>query len=352
MGTKHTKNYIPYADIARILAAFSVVLLHTAGARLLVVPIGSAEFLWATFFDCVTRWSVPLFVMLSGMLFLNKKKKINIPTLYKKNILRMVTAFIFWSYIFNLYTAYANSGDVKQSLLVALKNMPQGAMHLWFMFVIVGLYIILPFVKRMTENMTKGEAEYFIILSMLLTFLPKTLSSFEVFAPFLDYITKFEINFAAGYVGLFVAGWYVDTFDHSRTFRVFTYLFGFVGFLYMFVTTVYYSVTRGAIADEFMSFKSVSAFLMAFCVMMLLKDLFGKKSFKRKTTSTLAFYSKYTFGIYLVHEMFLNISAAKGWFVLPDMPYIGIPIEALIIFILSGLVIGIITWLPFGKYIA
>ena len=163
--------------------------------------------------------------------------------------------------------------------------MPHGAMHLWFIFVIVGLYIVLPFIKRMTDTMTKSEAEYFIVLSMILTFLPKTLSSFPAFDFFTSYITKFEINFAAGYVGLFVAGWYIDKFDHTRTFKNWAYLIGFAGFLYMFITTVYFSRERGFVADEFMSFKSLSAFLMAFGMMMFFKDRFAKKQFKRKTLS-------------------------------------------------------------------
>lgn len=351
MSTKMKKHYIPYADIARLLAAFSVVLLHTSGVRLISVPIGSQKFLWAAFFDCVTRWSVPVFVMLSGMLFLDKKKKINIKTLYTKNILRMVTAFVFWSYVYNLYTAYAETGSIGRSLLLALKNMPQGAFHLWFIFIIVGLYIVVPFVKRMTEAMTKREAEYFIALNMLITFVPKTLSSFEVFSPLLAYINKFEINYAAGYVGLFVAGWYINNFEHSKPFRRAVYVSGGLGLAYMYAATVYFSIKRGAVADEFMSFKSLSAFLMAMAVLMALKYGFYKKSFKRKTCSNLAFYSKYTFGIYLVHEMFLNISSAKGWFLLPDMPYAGIPLEAVIVFVLSGIVIGILSWLPMGKYI-
>ncbi len=352
MARRDRKNYIAYADVARLLSAFAVVLLHVSGARLIREEIGSINFLWAAFFDCATRWSVPLFIMLSGMLFLNKKKTLNIKTLYTKNILRMVTAFVFWSFVYNLYTAYASTHEIKAAFFVAIKNIHNGAMHLWFMFVIVGLYIILPFVKRMCEGMTKKEAEGFIALSLLLTFVPKTLSSFDVFAPFLTYINKFEITFAVGYVGLFVAGWYIDNFEHKKDMRVMSYAAALIGFVYMLATTVGFSVKRGVIADEFMSFKSVSAFLMAFGVMMFCKSAFGRRTFKRRTNSNLAFYSKYTFGIYLVHEMFLNISSAKGWFVLPDMPYIGIPVEAIIIFVISGVVIGIITWLPFGKYIA
>lgn len=352
MGRRNRENYIAYADIARIAAAFAVVLLHVAGARLIVEEIGSFNFIWATAFDCVMRWSVPLFIMLSGMLFLSSKKKLNVKTLYTKNILRMVTAFLFWSLVYNFYNAYIEYRNIGEAFVAAVKNVHNGAMHLWFIFVIVGLYIILPFVKRMCEGMTKREAEGFILLNMIVTFLPKTLSSFEMFKPFTDYLGKFEINYAAGYVGLFVAGWYIDSFEHKKDFRYITYILGLAGFMYMFAATVYFSVKRGVVADEFMSFKSLSAFLMAFAVMMLCKSYFGKRTYKRRVNSNLKFYSKYTFGIYLIHELFLNVSAGKGWFVLPDMPYIGIPVEAIIIFVLSGIVVGIITVLPLGKYIS
>ncbi len=350
--SKKQLNYIPYADITRLIAAFCVVLLHTSGIRLITNEVGSSNFLWAAFFDTITRWTVPGFIMLSGMLFLDKSKKVTMKNLYTKNILRLVTAFIFWSYLYNFYNFFVQTHNIKEAAINALFNMPFGAMHLWFIFVMIGLYIIVPFLKRMCENMTKGEAEYFIVLSLIVTFIPKTLSSFEIFKPYLDYITKFEINLVAGYVGIFVAGWYINNFEHKILFRVLTYIAGILAFLYMYLMTVFFSIEKGAVADEFMSFKSVSAFIMAFSVILFTKSVFSRKTFSRKAVSNLKFYSKYTFGIYLIHEMFLNISSAKGWFVLPNMPYIGIPVEAALIFLLSGIVVGIITWFPFGKYIA
>ncbi|MBR5535858.1 MAG: acyltransferase family protein [Clostridia bacterium] len=352
MAKRDKTNYIAYADIARIMAAFAVVLLHVAGARLIIEDIGSVNFFRAAVFDCAMRWSVPLFIMLSGMLFLNKNKKLNIRVLYTKNILRLVTAFLFWSLVYNMYTSYLEYRHIGVAFFEALKNVHNGAMHLWFIFVIIGLYIVMPFIKRMCENMTKREAECFILLSMLVTFLPKTLSSFDIFAPFIQYIGKFEINYTAGYVGLFVAGWYIDRFEHSKKEKSIAYLMGLAGFLYMLTATVYFSIKRGVIADEFMSFKSLSAFLMAIAVMMMCKSVFSKKNFSRRAKSDLAFYSKYTFGVYLIHEMFLNISAGKGWFLLPDMPYIGIVLEAVIIFAISMIATGIISIFPFGKYIS
>ena len=352
MVERMNKTHIAYADIARIFAAFCVVLLHTAGARLITAPIGSDVFNYAAFYDVFARFTVPLFVMLSGMLFLNSRKTVKISKLYTKNILRLVTAFIFWSYVYNVYTDYAVSGSIVQSFVSAVEKIPNGAMHLWFIYIMIGLYMVTPFIKRMCQNMTKGEAIYFILLSVLITFLPKTLSSYDAFVPYLEYLTKFEINYVAGYVGLFVAGWYIDHFDHNIFEQLVCYLLAIGGFVYMLYTTVTHSVARGVIADEFMSFKSVSSFVMAFGVLMLFKALFGRINFSRKTVSNLSFYSKHTFGIYLIHELFISIFTAKGWVLLAGYPLVGIPLQALLVFLLSGIITSIILWIPFGKYIA
>lgn len=352
MTNTKDKKHVVYADILRIMAAFAVVMLHVAGARVVIEPAGNDRFMWATFFDCVTRWSVPLFIMLSGMLFLRKDKEISIKRLYTRNILRIVTAFVFWSFVYGVYGAYSETHQIKEALIIGFERIPKGPTHMWYLFRIVGLYMVLPFVKRMTDNFTKREAEYFIGLGFVITFVTKTLSDLKVLTPYIDYINNFEICVAAGYVCLFVAGWYIDNFDHKLPFRICAYLSGIAGFVYMFVTTVHFSKERGFIADEFMSFKSVGAFTMAFALMLLFKQLFKEKTLPRRLVSHIAMWSKYTFGIYLVHAMLLNISTGKGWFVLTNMPYAGIPLEALIVFVISGIIAGIISWFPFSKYIA
>ncbi len=350
MGEKNVKR-VTYADIARISAAFAVVLLHTSGIRLVSCNPESAEFVWAAFFDCISRWSVPLFIMLSGMLFLRDGKKLDIKRLYRKNIFRLVTAFVFWSYLYNLYQAMIETDSLGQAIVRAFIRMPQGAMHLWFIFIIIGLYIITPFLKRMTERMTKRETEYFLILNILLTFLPKTLSFFEAAKPLIEYTDKFEITFAAGYVGLFVAGHYIDKFEHRKPFRLAAYALAAAGFMYMFLMTVFMSEESIELIDEFMSFKSLSAYLMAFGMLLMFKSVFGEREFKRRTASNLSAYSKYMFGVYLVHEIIITLMNAGGFVILPKMPFIGIPVQAAVVFIISIVISAVIDFMPFGKYI-
>lgn len=338
------RSRVTYVDIARLAAAFAVVLLHTAGLRLSLCEPESGKFFWAAAFDCFARWSVPLFIMISGMLFLGRE--VDIKKLWTKNIFRLVTAFIFWSYLYNLYTARAAGGGA-EIFLTALKKMPGGAMHLWFIFVILGLYVVTPFISRMTKNMTKREAEYFLLVNLLVTFLPNTIN----YEPLTQYIGRFEIFYAAGYAGFFVAGWYIHNFDHSPLFRRISYTAAVLAYILMVFLTVFLSRAEGTLWEGFMSFKGVLSYAMAFGAMMFFKYAFGRREYKKRTASNLAHWSKYTFGVYLVHEMIISLLSGRGFVLLENQPYLGIPLEAAAVFALSFLISAVIDLTPLSKYI-
>ena len=338
-----SEKRVTYADAARVLASAFVVLLHAAGQFLTQIAPGDKGFLWCLFYDCLARWTVPMFIMLSGMLFLNKGKKLDIKKLWRKNILRIVTAFIFWSYIYNVYKLFLETRSIS-AFFKAVPRIPDGAMHLWFLYVIAGLYIVLPFLKKMTENMTKRETEYFLLINLSVTFLPKTLRCFELLSPLAEQIDKFEIGTAAGYVGLFVAGWYIENFEHEKFFVPLSAIFGTAGFLYMYIMSASASFNEGVLVDKFMSFKSLSAYAMAFAAFVLFKNVPFRRGVGARAGAL-------TFGVYLVHQLVLNLSNVLGLSLLRNMPCFGVPILAALAFAVSMAAAWAISKLPFGKYI-
>ena len=63
-------------DILRILACIAVITIHTAGSidyHGLAEP-GSFDWIFGETLDALSRWSVPIFAMLTGVFFLNPKK--------------------------------------------------------------------------------------------------------------------------------------------------------------------------------------------------------------------------------------------------------------------------------------
>ena len=88
--------------------------------------------------DALVRWCVPVFLMISGALFLDPARRVTLRHLYGKNLLRVVVAFFVWSYVYSF--ARINAGPWHKSLSLLLA----GPSHLWFLKAIAGLYIAVP----------------------------------------------------------------------------------------------------------------------------------------------------------------------------------------------------------------
>ena len=99
-----SQNRIIYLDVLRILATFAVITIHVCSQNWNKVAPSSYEWNVFNFFSGISRWAVPIFVMISGTLFLDNRRNINIKKLYTKNILRIITAFIFWSLFYTIIT--------------------------------------------------------------------------------------------------------------------------------------------------------------------------------------------------------------------------------------------------------
>ena len=76
MGEKKTSGYQLYIDVLRIVACFSVIMLHTSAQAWYSLPVESGGFQIANSYDALFRFGVPVFVMISGALFLAPERKV------------------------------------------------------------------------------------------------------------------------------------------------------------------------------------------------------------------------------------------------------------------------------------
>ena len=81
-------------DILRVVACFSIILLHVSASYWSVVDVRGGEFLVMTVYNSLTRFAVPVFFMLSG-LFLVAPERENVAI--GKRVLRLVMLFYVWS---------------------------------------------------------------------------------------------------------------------------------------------------------------------------------------------------------------------------------------------------------------
>ena len=147
------KERIIYFDLLRVVAIFAMMMLHVAASQFDSVAVGSSEWFWFNFYDSIVRFCVPVLVMISGIFFLDPKRTYSIEKLLKKNVFRLVTAYFFWAFCYALVDAFLEYRTFHMEFVQSLvKNTFTGRYHLWFVYMMIGLYLLVPILRKIAES--------------------------------------------------------------------------------------------------------------------------------------------------------------------------------------------------------
>ncbi len=347
MSNDLQKNRIEYYDYLRVFATFSVVVIHIISRVWYSAEIGTFE--WYTinvFFGCA-RWSVPVFVMISGALFLNSSKPFI--SILKTNALRLITAFAFWSFLYAVYDYISGQG-----LLESIGNFFKGRYHMWFVFMILGLYFIIPFLRVIIKN--EKLTKYFIFLSLFSAIIiPQFVSIISIFLPSTSSVLESIVHntffyFPLGYSGYFVLGFYLSKKEIHRHWRLVLYIIG----IFSVVFTIVFSLLYSAFIEKtemFFDYLTLNVFGVSIAVFVFVKNhKFKANSVLYRIIKNV---SNHCFGIYLIHVFFVNfISNKLHIHALSYNPIIVVPCASIAVFIVSFIIIFLIRRIPqIGRYI-
>ena len=327
----------------RVLGAFAVMMLHIAGGNWRKAEIFSLSWQAMNFWDSITRWAVPVFVMMSGSLFLSKD--IPFRKLFTKYIFRIITALVFWSFVYAAKD-YVKTGDAVK----AAANFIRGHYHLWFLYMIIGLYAVVPFMKKIAES--AFLTRYFLALALVFTFLlphgVKILAG--VFpkhgafaAKFLD---SFYMNLPAGYTGYFLLGFVLSKIHLSAKLERLIYALGLASAAATIVLTFIASAVKGTPTEIFYKYLTVNVLGMAAAIFVFFRQHFNRESkFIRRL-------SQYSFGAYLVHDAVIQLCRKLGLHSMAFAPAFAIPVAAVVVFVVSFAISALLNNIPAArKYI-
>ena len=289
-----------------------------------------------------------IFVMISGALFLNGNHSIE--KIYKKSIARIVLAFVFWSMIYTAVSMAVTHLRGKQ----ALKEFLLGHYHMWFLFMIVGLYMIVPLLKQIVSSMEL--VKYFLLLSLVFAFvIPQTIAVVSLKFPGVgslanNMIGKMAFHFTLGYAGYFIAGYYLSKIELSKRMKGIIYFLGLCGLLLTIVSTSILSASQKKADVMFYGNLTVNTLVESIAVFVLAKDLFSGRIVRDKIKDVLGVLSKYSFGAYLIHALVLEeLGRLFGLHTLSFFPVVSVPVISIIVFVVSFVLSGILNHIPFIK---
>ncbi|WP_423799694.1 acyltransferase [Neobacillus sp. SAB-20_R2A] len=334
------RNQIYYFDWLRVFATIAVVTIHVTANYVSTIQSGQ-EFTWVlgNFFETISRWSVPGFVMISGALLLKDEKEIPYWDFLKRRLSKVAIPFVGWSVIFYIYGVYKwyFPNSIKEGIKLFLNNGIAG--HFWFFYMIIGLYLITPLLKVFIKNAEKRHLQYFLILWLYASFFTK-MSNFLWGMQF-----SLELFFVTDYIGYFVLGYYLNQYDISKRWRKISYIGLFVGFILTFFLTYFYTINAGGKLNQFWyEYFSPNVLLCAVGLFVFFRYNFND----RKLPLLLSGINQASLGVYIFHYWLLNNYL---WKVFPYVEQfhsiiIEIPLKILITLIFSTIITLVLKRIP------
>ena len=345
------KERLIYADILRIVCVFGVLVIHSVSLFWRHIPIKTVS--WTVFacLDSVFRFAVPVFVMISGMFMLSPEKDRGIKNLYSKNILRIFTSFVFWSLLYAVFNSIPTNPDIHFSIHKFFLRIIQGEYHLWFLFMIAGLYMVTPVLRKIVED--KKLTEYFLAIWFvfcLFANFAKLIPYFE--DTIFEVLEKFKMSAAIQYSGFYILGYYLNKYPLDKKFRIPVYILGFLSIAATALATVYFSFSAMNAQSQYLEYLLPTTMLSSCSLFIFIQNACAKRSFSDKKKQVIAALSKYSFGVYLCHIFVINTFNRLDIIKL-ELPYIVIFSIALIsTVIISTIVSAILNHIPvLKKYI-
>lgn len=348
-----------YLDVLRIIAIMAVIMIHVSN-KYLTEPVSNlnpSHWYISCAYYSFSRWAVPIFCMISGALFLDGKQNVSIKTLYKKNIFRIFIAFLFWSVLYAIYVTIEYDWLKLSTLKTFIGEVVHGHYHLWFLWMIAGLYISFPILKAIysDKKILKYYLTIMLVYAFTLPFFFDICKSFGILENFIEKVgscyVKMNLHLVLGYAGYFLLGGVLNNQNFSNTKKFIIYIGGVSSFLLsFFLTSILHKkgVDFYSIDGTFLNYQGLLVFFTSIAVFIFVKNLSPISKFNFLWFELL---SKNVFGVYLIHIFVLDFFVYRN--LLNDFtPIWGIPFLTIIIFFVSVVIVMCLRKiLPYSKYI-
>ena len=150
-----------------------------------------------------------------------------------------------------------------------------------------------------------------------------------------------------GYLLYVILGYYLHNFDFSKKTLNIIYIFGFLSLLLTIILTIYHSIYLGVNSEVFFNYLSPNVMIMSMCVFLIFKNI---KNCSNSFSKVLSFFSKYYFGIYLIHGLVMGLFIKFGLFSLNVYLPLLCLILSVLVFITSLLISFLMSKVPFVKW--
>ena len=281
------------------MATLAVIFLHTNNTlsnNAEVFGLTGAQYVFFTTGTHLMNWAVPVFLMITGSLLLNRN--ISYGQILKIYVKRIVLALFIFGVPFSMAESFMESRSINVGMIgEAVVNVINGDSwgHLWYLYALIGLYLVLPLFKPAVDNLSRREFRILLLVMFVLNFCVGIVNQ----VPGVHIAFQLPMSYTVFYVllGKYMAQVYVmgDRWGGLRDKRLCV-----AGIAVMAVLIIVGCTFLDA--GTYFGYASPMIAVMAVLVFCLFKDLDVGQQWKDRIWKM----DRICFGMYLVHPVFTN----------------------------------------------
>lgn len=329
--TIQPQKRIIWLDVLRLVALLMVIAGHSVDMYNATPQDDPMNGFWGAFIGSLMRPSVPLFAMMTGLLLLPVRESAG--DFYRRRIPRVLVPMVIWSAIYYLvpwltgvlgmdlsvvsilypfeFSPSQDFGDALHNIAMIPFAFNGYTTHMWYIYMLIGLYLIMPFFSAWIEKNDRTLVRTFIIMwccSLMLPYLSQILSP-DLFGrcAWNEFGTFY---YFAGFAGYLLLGHLLGKGNPLPSRKIIAmgamlyfagYIITYTGFSSMIVQYSYEQEPE--LIEMFWQFCSPNVALMAIGMFLAAQRV---KIHSERVQRALANITKCGFGIYLMHYILLG----------------------------------------------
>lgn len=317
-------------DIMRVLACIMIICMHAP------MPNLNANGIILSTISYFTAPGLCLFFVISGSLLLPIKT--DTTTFLKKRLGKVIMPTLVFTILYIILNCI--NGE-QQNILRTICSIPfsaQGHGVLWFMYTLIGLYLVAPIISKWLDSASKREVELYLLLWVITLCFP----ILKLFVGINEGNTG-VLYYFSGYIGYFILGYYLKKYPESISLKKLI-----IPDIIAIIAPIAFKVMHIEI-DFYSMFWYLSIFVTLLCTTIYV--LISKIKIK-KGGGIVELISNLSFGIYLIHIAVMRFFIWELDFIININNYILQWIMVVgLTFVISCSIAYVISLLPFGDYI-
>lgn len=297
---RQSEGHVQYADGMRVVAIIAVVALHRSAQNVIQYgQIPSDQWWIANIIDSACRWAVPVFIMLSGCLNLNRTQQGDTLPFLTKRFKRVGIPLLFWAPIFFACLVLFEGRELTLEFIVSSLAAGLTINHLYFIFILLMLCLMTPVFDQLIIRSSKTV----VLIIALLIFIPASSGILSNTIP-MNAVTLF-----IPYIPYYLIGYCLRPYVPGKKTWIPAILFYLIASAVIAIQTGDLTAQYGI--DDFRALAYYGAIhpavaVQAVCAWLILSGLFSM-AIGEKFSSALYFLGRASFGVYLTHIIFLGL---------------------------------------------